>query len=308
MRKIFSRTLTTRTLLATLIFLIFELITIPQSYAQGTKLKVAAPTNIPLCTDFIVDINVTDVADLYTWQIKLYYSPIVLRFINCTLPSGHVFDGKPILENGPNNETDANGTYILYMATLLGQVPRFSGDGLLCKIYFKAQTIGTSILSFSRPYNDWVYLLNYDLNTIPAELVDSSVTIEQAETDTIPPTIQVIHPLNGSEVKSSTLILNWSGADECSGISHYEIRLDSGLWIDVGVNTNHTAEGLGDGSHTFEVRAIDNAGNTNQTSISFAVNTSPLFGPGYIEEAAIVATAIIAVLIIAVYLKKAKKH
>jgi len=311
MRKIFSRTLTTGTLLATLVFLVFELITIPQSYAQGTKLKVAAPTNIALYADFIVDINVTDVAELYAWQIKLYYNPTILRWINATYPAGHVFEGKSFIQVEPTNDSDSEGTFILFFATLTGQEPTFTGSGILCRISFKAQSEGTSMLNFSRPLGaDGDTWLSKDdlLFNIPFTVVESLATVVESAPDLIPPTVQITYPLNGSEVRASTITLTWSGYDESSGINYYEIRLNSGLWIDVGMNTNHTAEGLSDGSHTFEVRAIDNAGNTNQTSISFAVNTSPLFGPGYIEEAAIVATAIIAVLIIAVYLKKAKKH
>jgi len=151
--------------------------------AATTQLKATAPAGpITVPEQFSVDINVTDVTDLFSWQIKLYYNSSVLRWINATLPPGHVFDGKQVSIGGPNNETDSDGTFILLTVALLGAVARFNGDGILCKIYFGAQAAGTSALNFSRPYDDWTYLLNYDLITIPAELFDGSVTTQGVDT------------------------------------------------------------------------------------------------------------------------------
>ncbi|MGQ9726407.1 MAG: OmpL47-type beta-barrel domain-containing protein [Candidatus Bathycorpusculaceae bacterium] len=114
-------------------------------------------------------------------------------------------------------------------------------------------------------------------------------------------------PSPGSEIKSSSVSVTLTGSDETSGISYYEIRLDDGLWTNIGASTTHTFTGLSDGSHTIEVRAIDNAGLTNQDSVDFIVNTSPLFGPGYTEEAAILAVAIIVAIGIALYFLKLRK-
>jgi len=172
-----------------MLFIIFfsvmlNLSAIPRGLGLETQLKVLAPTapiNVP--TKFGVDINVTAVTDLCGWQIKLYYNPTVLRWINATLPPGHVFDGKDPFPFGPINETDpgTDDTYILYCVSIPGGKESFNGNGILCRIYFEAQTAGTSLLNFSRPYDEWTYLWNSDLNPIPAELVDSSVTTQGAD-------------------------------------------------------------------------------------------------------------------------------
>jgi len=125
--------------------------------------------------------------------------------------------------------------------------------------------------------------------------------------DIIAPTISIISPLNGSEVKSSTLTVTWAGSDAISGISFYEIRLDGGSWISVGTNTTHIFIGLGDGTHAVEVKATDRVRLSKQSLVSFVVNTSPLFGPSYIEEVAITATIIIVALGTAMYLLKIRK-
>jgi len=123
--------------------------------------------------------------------------------------------------------------------------------------------------------------------------------------DITPPTISITSPVNGFEVKSSNITASWTGSDEDSGINYYEITLDSGPWINVGTDTTYTYTGLGDGSHIIGIKAIDKAGNTAQETVKFTVNTSPLFGPGYVEEEAIIATIlIVAVLGTAVYLLK----
>jgi hypothetical protein len=151
--------------------------------SPSAQLKALPPTGtVTVPNQFAVDINVTGVTDLFSWQIKLYYDPALLRFINCTLPPGHVFDGKPVSIGGPTNQSDAGGTYILYFVALQGDVARFSGDGILCKVYFEAQAAGTSALNLSEPYGDETFLWNYDLNTIDADVVNGSVITQGSDT------------------------------------------------------------------------------------------------------------------------------
>ena len=289
-----------------LAFIALSLFLPPPSFGETTQVKAVIPAGTEVYTRFNVTVTIVDVVDLYAWQIKLYYDSALSRFVNCTLPPGHVFDGKPMSIGGPNNETDSGGTYILFLVSLQGDVARFSGSGILFRIYFEAQAAGTSALNFSRPYDDWTYLLNYDLITIPAELFDGSVTIQESS-DTTPPNIQITYPLNNSEVKTSNVRIMWSGIDEASGIGRYEVRLDGGIWISLGMSTNYTVGGLGEGSHTFDLKAFDGAGNMKQATAIFSVNTSPLLGPGYIEEAAISVVAVVAILGTIMYFYKAKK-
>lgn len=126
--------------------------------------------------------------------------------------------------------------------------------------------------------------------------------------DTHQPTMVITSPSTSYEIKSSTITVTWTGSDQTSGISRYEIRLDGGSWINAGTNTTHTFTELDDGSHTIEVKASDNVGLTRQDSVDFIVNTSPLLGPRYTEEVTILAISIIAVIGIALYFFKIRKH
>jgi hypothetical protein len=138
--------------------MIFNLSAVPIVFAQATRVEVVAPTgDIAVPTQFNVDITVVDVTDLYAWQIKLYYNPAVLRWINATYPPGHVFEGKPLFSVFPFNGSDYGdgGTYILFYASLLGSQPGIDGSGTLCRISFEAKAVGSSTLIFSRPLGGW---------------------------------------------------------------------------------------------------------------------------------------------------------
>jgi len=84
--------------------------------------------------------------------------------------------------------------------------------------------------------------------------------------------------------------------DEASGISHYEISLDGGSWINVGAETSHTFTGLADGEHKITIKAVDKAGNIKEESIEFIVNTSLIGSPGWTDDA-IIFSAIAAIII-----------
>ena len=292
-----------------LAFIALSLFLPPPSFGEATQVKAVVPAGTEVYTRFNVTVTIVDVVDLYAWQIRLYYNSTALKWINATLPSGHIFDGKLFVSVDPGNGTDAGGAYILYFATLIGGTPSFTGSGVLCQITFEAHNEGTSMLTFSRPLgaDGDTWLSKPDLNfNVLFTAVDGLVTIQESS-DTTPPNIQIAYPLNNSEVKAPRLTITWSGIDEASGIGRYEVRLDGGIWISLGMSTNYTVGGLGEGSHTFDLKAFDGAGNMKQATAIFSVNTSPLFGPGYIEEAAISVVAVVAILGTIMYFYKAKK-
>jgi hypothetical protein len=124
--------------------------------------------------------------------------------------------------------------------------------------------------------------------------------------DTTAPTLAVTSPEPNIETRSSTITVTWTGSDQISGINYYRIRLDAAQWINKQANTTHTFTDLPDGTHTVYIEATDKAGTTKQDTVTFIVNTSPILGPGYIEEAAIIA-AIIAAGIAVAYLAMRKR-
>ncbi len=126
----------------------------------------------------------------------------------------------------------------------------------------------------------------------------SSYTLNVTIEDNIPPTISITSPTNGTQVKSSSVQVTWTGSDADTGIDHYEVKLDDGSWLDVGTDTSHTFTGMSDGSHTIHVKAVDGADNSKIALVNFTVNTSLLLGPGWMDDIMIFAIIIIVIVVI----------
>ena len=83
---------------------------------------------------------------------------------------------------------------------------------------------------------------------------------------TAPDTAILTHPADPTG--SADASLTFSGTDGAgTGVASYECQLDGGTWNACVSPKDFT--GLADGSHTFKVRAIDGAGNTDATPASF---------------------------------------
>jgi len=75
----------------------------------------------------------------------------------------------------------------------------------------------------------------------------------------VPPAVTKTGGLEG-ETEESSNTFSWTGNDPDGEIVRYEIRKDSGEWIDAELSTEYTWNGYSEGEHTFEVRALDNEG------------------------------------------------
>ena len=70
-------------------------------------------------------------------------------------------------------------------------------------------------------------------------------------------------------VKTTTASFTFSGSDAGgSGLASFECRRDGGAWAACASPREYT--GLGDGAHSFDVRALDSAGNTDTTPATFS--------------------------------------
>lgn len=122
--------------------------------------------------------------------------------------------------------------------------------------------------------------------------------------DTTSPSLSITSPSSGETFRSSSVTIVWSGSDAVSGIDHYEVRIDGGSWNDVGASEEHTFTKVGDGTHIVEVKAVDKAGLSEEGSVSFTVNTSPIGGSGYAEELIIGFVAVVIIGVVVYFLKR----
>ena len=93
--------------------------------------------------------------------------------------------------------------------------------------------------------------------------------------DTTPPNTNVDQVLNGS------VIIHFSGSDNFSpdAALTYQCRLDNSSWASCTSPTTYTDEELSSGPHTFEVRAVDEAGNVDQSPATHNWTTADTRAP-----------------------------
>lgn len=216
-----------------------------------------------------------------------------------TVPSGSI-----LINSGDTYTTSPSVTLSLSASDTLSGVSgiRFSNNGIDWSISWE-------------PYSTskvWNLSSGDGLKTVYVQYLDNALLRSQTYNDTIvldttAPMISILSPSMDSVVTSPDVTIDWNGTDAGTGIDHFEIRLDSGPWIDTANEQTYTFMGLSDGGHTVEVKALDKIGQSRQTSVSFAVDTS-LFGAiGYIKEIALVVTIAVA-LAVALYIFKMRRR
>ncbi len=111
-----------------------------------------------------------------------------------------------------------------------------------------------------------------------------AINSETIKIDKTTPSISITSPFNGSETRSSTVTVAFTGSDEISGIDHYEVRINGFSWINTAVDTAYTFMDVSDGTHTVYVKAVDKAGLSEEVSVTLTVNTSVIGGPGWTDD------------------------
>jgi len=165
-------------LIASMIVVVFPIIAEDQT---TTTLTVTASNLNPAVGEtFEVYINVSDVTDLFSWQILLVFRKTCLAALNVEegdflKQGGGTYFPSPVIENNYN----ATHGYIFASSTLLAGTG-VSGSGLLLTVTFNGTRDGISELvldSSGRIYGYKTLLLDSNLEDIPFQPIHSSVTI-----------------------------------------------------------------------------------------------------------------------------------
>ncbi|NIU83965.1 MAG: hypothetical protein GWN31_09195, partial [Candidatus Thorarchaeota archaeon] len=91
--------------------------------------------------------------------------------------------------------------------------------------------------------------------------------------DTINPNVWIINPTEGKTVNSASVKVTWDASDSITAVDYYRYRLDYGSWSGIYYLKHKTFTVSGNGTHTVEIKAWDEAGNTGNTSVTFIVDT-----------------------------------
>jgi hypothetical protein len=92
--------------------------------------------------------------------------------------------------------------------------------------------------------------------------------------DTVTPAISITSPVEGEWLTHKSIDVMWSAADGGSGIDYYEIKMDNDIWINVGTTANRLYQNVMDGTHNATVKVHDKAGNMQEASVGFGVDST----------------------------------
>lgn len=163
---------------------------VTQTHAGSAILSIK-PSEITVEPDqeFTVDINVTNVENMYAYEFKIYFKNSILNATKAIRPLGHFMEpSDPTLQFVPkweikNNFNETHGRIWLGFTLLSPETPK-SGSGILARITFKAIGKGSTLLSFKD-----TKLADNVAQPIPHVVEECTVTVKLPE---IPqPTIEV---------------------------------------------------------------------------------------------------------------------
>ena len=108
---------------------------------------------------------------------------------------------------------------------------------------------------------------------------------EEEEEGEAPSSFSLISPANGSNITDKTPTFSWNASSD-TDLSHYQLYLDGSLLADNLTSTSYTpSSNLSCGSHTWYVKAVDEAGNTTQSeTFSFKINCAGAILPIFLKQ------------------------
>ena len=129
--------------------------------------------------------------------------------------------------------------------------------------------------------------------------------------DQTPPMLTLISPTNGVALTNPSVELRFTAVDATGGVARIEIVVDGAAPVVLGGDaSSYTIAGLADGTHTITIRAVDRAGNIQQSSITVHVDTAVLSpsGPyGVAPLGGVGIVVVVAVLIAMLGLRRRKR-
>jgi Cohesin domain/PEP-CTERM motif len=154
----------------TLQLILLSVLLRPNAFADAILSIQPPSTSVAASSMFAVDVNVTNVTDLYAFQFDVGFTPGTLSAISATegsfLPSG----GSTFFLPGTIDNT--SGTITFNADTLIGSIPGVNGSGTLAILEFKALSAGTSPISILN-----ATLLDSTLSSISSTSVNGNATV-----------------------------------------------------------------------------------------------------------------------------------
>lgn len=129
---------------------------------------------VPVGNETEVTVTIQNVADLFTWQIQLYFNNTSVNVTRAWIPTGSVFDGHNTF--APDPVYGQNYTALGASLIFSGSNWSFIGNGVLCKMTIVGLTQGNSTLTFN-PAN--TFALDSSIDEIPIAGSGGLLTVVQ---------------------------------------------------------------------------------------------------------------------------------
>ena len=144
-----------------------SIVPLAASTPQTTIFVDPATVTVPVCEEFTVDINITDVVDLLGWQFKITFNPNLVECLSAEEGPFLKSAGSTIWAYVINNTAG----YVLAVDSIMigGSV---SGSGTLANVTFHCLGKGDTYLAFDGVDT---YLVDSSLDRIPHNTVDGYV-------------------------------------------------------------------------------------------------------------------------------------
>jgi hypothetical protein len=151
--------------------------TIPKGDSFATDLGISPRRSLSnLNQSLSVDVTVTSVMMLNSWQIVLSFDYNMLNCTDAFIPSDSLFAGQTYFSPPPIIDNE-NGRITIFCG-LEGQGSNANGTGKLCTLSFRTTSIGASSLTFMnvmKKTTSGTYLLDPDGQIIPFEAANGAI-------------------------------------------------------------------------------------------------------------------------------------
>lgn len=167
---------------------------------------------------FTINITVTDVTNLYGWEIKLYYDPLILNGTSVSEGQFLKSVGETFFNSTLNDNYDATRGRIKAFSTLLGETPGVNGTGVLLTVTFKTRSLGISALDLED-----IILADINSNLIPHTVASGAVQVVRAVHDVTIKSVSVSSDVavNGQIVEIFVTVANLGNKTETFIVSVY---------------------------------------------------------------------------------------
>lgn len=172
--------------------------------------------DVALGSTFTVNISITDVVSLFSYEFKMYYDTALLDGIQVEVPEGHFLEPIGlgyifIVKLEVIDDFNSTHGRVFVAASLLNPEPAKTGSGVLATVTFQAMKAGSCILDLHEPE---MIFVNDRVESIPFEVNDGHFQCETAAHEVAVFLEVPRHLVPGETTKINASVQNGGHTDE----------------------------------------------------------------------------------------------